>query len=102
MRGLVTRGAGVICSHPPQSLLNDAYDVVGVDCFNDNYGRPEKLRNIEHARNWDGFDFVPVDLARGQVSDLLDGCDAVFHLAAEPGVRPSWGLRFESYIRNNV
>ena len=26
----------------------------------------------------------------------------MFHLAAEPGVRPSWGTRFESYVRNNV
>lgn len=102
MRALVTGCAGFIGSHLTESLLDDGYEVVGVDCFNDNYGRPEKLRNLEHARNWDGFDFVPIDLARGQVSDLLDGCNAVFHLAAEPGVRPSWGLRFESYIRNNV
>jgi UDP-glucuronate 4-epimerase len=96
MRALVTGCAGFIGSHLTESLLDDGYDVVGVDCFNDNYARPEKLRN------WDGFDFVPVDLARGQVSDLIDGCDTVFHLAAEPGVRPSWGLRFDSYIRNNV
>ena len=29
-------------------------------------------------------------------------CDPIFHLAAEPGVRTSWGDRFESYTRNNV
>jgi nucleoside-diphosphate-sugar epimerase len=102
MRALVTGCAGFIGSHLTEALLDDGYDVVGVDCFNDNYGRPQKLRNLERARSWDGFDFVPIDLARGQVSDLIEGCDAVFHLAAEPGVRPSWGLRFESYIRNNV
>ena len=102
MRALVTGCAGFIGSHLTESLLDDGYEVVGVDCFNDNYGRPQKLRNLEHARSWDGFDFVPVDLARGQVSDLIDGCDTVYHLAAEPGVRPSWGLRFESYIRNNI
>ncbi len=102
MRALVTGCAGFIGSHLTESLLDDGYDVVGVDCFNDNYGRAQKLRNLDRARSWEGFDFVPIDLARGQVSDLIEGCDAVFHLAAEPGVRPSWGLRFESYIRNNV
>jgi UDP-glucuronate 4-epimerase len=102
MRALVTGCAGFIGSHLTESLLDDGHEVVGVDCLNNHNGRPEKLRNLEHARNWDGFDFVPVDLARGQVSDLIEGCDAIFHLAAEPGVRPSWGLRFESYIRNNV
>ena len=33
---------------------------------------------------------------------ILDGADVVFHLAAEPGVRSSWGDRFERYARNNV
>ena len=32
----------------------------------------------------------------------MDGCDVVFHLAAEPGVRTSWGARYEQYLRNNV
>jgi nucleoside-diphosphate-sugar epimerase len=29
-------------------------------------------------------------------------CDTVFHLAAEPGVRASWGTRFDRYVHNNV
>ena len=33
---------------------------------------------------------------------LLEGCDAVFHLAAEPGVRSSWGQKFDRYLRNNI
>ena len=36
------------------------------------------------------------------LEDLVAECDVVFHLAAEPGVRPSWGQRFEAYTRNNV
>jgi UDP-glucuronate 4-epimerase len=54
------------------------------------------------ARDWDAFDFVPLDLSRGQLRDLVMDCDTIFHLAAEPGVRPSWGGRFESYVLNNV
>jgi UDP-glucuronate 4-epimerase len=99
---LVTGCAGFIGSHLTESLLNDGWHVVGIDCFNDNYGRGEKLRNLERARSWDDFDFVPIDLARGDLSEFVDGCDTIFHLAAEPGVRASWGARFETYVRNNL
>ena len=102
MRALVTGCAGFIGSHLTESLLADGVDVVGIDCFNDNYGRPEKLRNLRRVTDWDHFEFAPVDLSRGDLDDLLDECDSVFHLAAEPGVRPSWGDRFDAYVRNNV
>lgn len=102
MRALVTGCAGFIGSHLTESLLADGWDIVGVDCFNDNYARRQKLRNLERARDWQRFDFVPVDLSRGELSDFVADCDTVFHLAAEPGVRSSWGSRFETYVRNNV
>ena len=101
-RALVTGCAGFIGSHLTESLLRDGVEVVGVDCFNDNYGRPAKIRNLERARDWDAFDFVPIDLARGELADLVADVDTVFHLAAEPGVRASWGARFETYLRNNL
>ncbi len=102
MRALVTGCAGFVGSHLTESLLADGEDVIGVDCFNDNYGRREKLRNLERAMDWRGFEFVPIDLARGELFELVEECDTVFHLAAEPGVRSSWGDRFEQYLRNNV
>lgn len=101
-RALVTGCAGFIGSHLTESLLADGVSVVGIDCFNDNYGRPEKLRNLRRANDIDDFEFTPIDLARGDLDDLVADCDVLFHLAAEPGVRPSWGGRFESYVRNNV
>src|SRR5215208_599391 len=100
MRALVTGCAGFIGSHLTESLLNDGVDVLGIDCFNDNYGRQQKLHNLERAQEWDAFEFVPVDLSRGDLLELVEECDVVFHLAAEPGVRPSW-RRFERYVRNN-
>lgn len=102
MRALVTGCAGFIGSNLVDDLLSEGHEVVGVDCFNDNYGRGEKLRNLEHARSWERFDFVPVDLSRGAIDDLVADCEVILHLAAEPGVRSSWGQRFESYVRNNV
>lgn len=102
MRTLVTGCAGFIGSHLTETLLAEGHDVVGIDCFNDNYGRPEKLANLRRSTEWDGFDFVPVDLARGDLADLVRGCEVVFHLAAEPGVPHSFGRRFEAYVRNNL
>ena len=101
-RALVTGCAGFIGSHLTESLLADGVAVLGIDCFNDNYGRRDKLVNLEIAQSWDGFEFVPIDLARGDLGELVAECDVVYHLAAEPGVRASWGQRFETYVRNNV
>src|SRR5215210_7951971 len=102
MTVLVTGCAGFIGSHLTERLLAGGTSVVGVDCFNDNYHRPFKLRNLERSRAQSEFDFVPVDLARGDLDDLIAEVDAVFHLAAEPRVRSSWGGRFETYVRNNI
>ena len=91
MYALVTGCAGFVGSHLTETLLAEGAEVIGVDCFNDNYGRRDKLRNLQRAMDWEGFEFVPIDLARGDLFDLVEGCDTVFHLAAEPGVRASWG-----------
>jgi nucleoside-diphosphate-sugar epimerase len=90
VRALVTGCAGFIGFHLAQSLLSDGASVVGIDCFNDNYGRPQKLDNVRELMEW------------GELHPLTEDCELVFHLAAEPGVRSSWGDRFELYTRNNV
>jgi UDP-glucuronate 4-epimerase len=102
VRALVTGCAGFIGSHLTESLLRDEHEVIGVDCFNDNYAWPDKIRNLTVARSYDAFELIPLDLARGELRAVVDGADVVFHLAAEPGVRTSWGARFDSYLRNNV
>jgi UDP-glucose 4-epimerase len=99
---LVTGCAGFIGSHLTESLLADGYDVVGVDCFNDNYARAEKEANLARARDHDGFRLLAADLVGLDARRLLDGCDVVFHLAGEPGVRTSWGTRFDLFTHHNV
>jgi UDP-glucuronate 4-epimerase len=101
-RALVTGCAGFIGSHLTESLLNDGVSVIGVDCFNANYGRGQKLDNLRSSLDWDAFDFIPLDLASGDLVDLVADVDVVFHLAAEPGVRSSWGPRFQRYVTNNI
>jgi UDP-glucose 4-epimerase len=99
---LVTGCAGFIGSHLTEALLSSGHSVIGIDCFNDNYGRRDKLANLEVARAWNSFEFLPLDLSRGDLHDVVSEVDVVFHLAAEPGVRSSWGHRFDAYVRNNV
>jgi UDP-glucuronate 4-epimerase len=99
---LVTGCAGFIGSHLTESLLADGVQVVGVDCFNANYGRAQKLENLHQALDWSAFQFIPLDLSSGDLLELVQDVDVVFHLAAEPGVRSSWGRRFSRYVTNNV
>src|SRR3984957_2816090 len=101
-RALVTGCAGFIGSHLTESLLHDGIAVVGVDCFNANYGRAQKLDNLRNAQEWESFEFVPLDLSSGDLVGLVSEVDVVFHLAAEPGVRNSWGDRFQRYVINNI
>jgi UDP-glucuronate 4-epimerase len=102
MRALVTGCAGFIGSHLTESLLAQGHDVLGVDCFNDNYAREAKQANLVRAHDFDGFAFRPLDLSRARLDALVADSDVVFHLAAEPGVRSSWGARFDRVLRNNV
>jgi UDP-glucuronate 4-epimerase len=101
-RALVTGCAGFIGSHLTEALLEDGHSVLGVDCFNDNYARADKHANLARAAGHDRFELRAADLVTLDAGALLDGVDTVFHLAGEPGVRASWGPRFDRYTHHNV
>lgn len=101
-RALVTGAAGFIGSTLTDALLADGHAVVGVDCFNDNYAPADKHANLARAHNYDAFELVHGDLVELDPARLIEPCDVIFHLAGEPGVRSSWGPRFDRYPRNNV
>ena len=101
-RALVTGCAGFIGSHLTESLLADGHDVLGIDCFTDNYDVDLKQANLECARGYPRFRLAVADLARTDLEAMIEDRDVVYHLAAEPGVRPSWGRRFDRYVHNNV
>jgi nucleoside-diphosphate-sugar epimerase len=101
MKALVTGAAGFIGSNLTAHLLQQGADVVGLDCFTDYYPRPLKEANVA-SNAQPRFTFVQDSLQDADLGALLDGVTHIFHLAAQAGVRKSWGKDFQHYTVNNV
>jgi UDP-glucuronate 4-epimerase len=91
-RILVTGGAGFIGSHLCEALLERGKQVLALDNFNDFYDPAVKRKNIEPSLGHPSF-----MLREGDIRDqeFVDDCmasfkpQAIVHLAAMAGVRPS-------------
>ena len=102
MKALVTGGAGFIGSHLSERLLAQGAQVTGLDCFTDYYARDIKERNLANLRGRDGYRFIESAIADANLSRILDDVTHVFHLAAQAGVRKSWGRDFQVYTALNI
>jgi len=102
VKALVTGCAGFIGSHLTGSLLDRGATVVGIDCFTDYYARSIKESNLAASSGRRGFRFVEARIQDADLRGLLDGVTHVFHLAAQAGVRKSWGRDFRAYTENNI
>ncbi|AKT37120.1 NAD-dependent epimerase/dehydratase family protein [Chondromyces crocatus] len=101
MRCLVTGAAGFVGSHLSERLVALGHDVVGVDRFSAYYPLSHKEANLARLRDEPRFRLEAVDLCEADLVRLLDGCEVVFHVAAQAGVRSSWE-GFDVYLRDNV
>ncbi|HET6495818.1 MAG TPA: NAD-dependent epimerase/dehydratase family protein [Thermoleophilia bacterium] len=111
-RVLVTGAAGFIGSHLVERLLSEGARVVGVDSFEDYYPRALKEANLTVALADPRYTFVETDVhslateagsdGATRLEELVRGCSRVYHLAAQAGVRASWGQSFRVYAENNV
>jgi UDP-glucose 4-epimerase len=102
MKSVITGVAGFIGSHLAEKLLSLGHQVVGLDKFLDNYPREFKESNLSHFIKHPSFEFIGDDLVDVELPQLLNQTDYVFHLAAQPGVRSSWGEEFFHYAHNNI
>lgn len=88
---LVTGAAGFIGSHLVERLLEEGYQVTGIDNFDPFYSKEIKLNNLRKAITNKNFKFIELDIRDNNKlkSELIDTYDAIAHLAAKAGVRPS-------------
>jgi nucleoside-diphosphate-sugar epimerase len=102
LRYLLTGVAGFIGSHLAERLLAQGDSVIGVDCFTDYYPRWIKEKNMAKLAEKPNFEFIEANLKDIELKPLLGRVNNIFHLAAQAGVRSSWGKDFDHYLENNI
>ncbi|MFN0109962.1 MAG: GDP-mannose 4,6-dehydratase [Blastocatellia bacterium] len=91
MRVLITGGAGFIGSHLAEQHLNRGDEVYIIDDLSTG-----SMENIQHIKNHPGFHYSLDSVTNQQLmAELVDLCDATYHLAAAVGVK----LIVESPVR---
>ena len=101
-RSVVTGAAGFIGSHLVETLLAAGHAVVGIDSFTSYYDPAIKRANVAAASTNRRFQLLPADLVDLDLHEVLRPGDWLFHLAAQPGVRNSWGPGFAEYVKHNI
>lgn len=99
---VVTGAAGFIGSHLCERLLGEGLEVVAIDSFTDYYSPERKRMNLSHCLGNERFTLIEEDLNSADLPALLRGTGCVFHLAAQAGVRRSWGAEFDHYTEANI
>ncbi len=99
---IVTGVAGFIGSHLAEKLLQNNIQVIGIDCFTDYYSKEIKKDNLKGFENNKNFKFIEEDLLKLDLVPIFKKSQILFHEAAQPGVRASWGSQFDTYVKDNI
>lgn len=98
---VVTGAAGFIGSNLARLLLDDGWEVTGLDGFTDSYDPKEKRARAAQLVDLPGFSLVSGDILDIDLDAALGDAEVVFHLAGRAGVRASFELE-SRYVHDNV
>lgn len=81
-KAVVTGGAGFIGSHLVDKLLSEGFEVLAVDVF-----KESDATNIRNALCNKKFEYIQMDINKGDLPEVSKGADVLFHLAANSDIR---------------
>jgi len=101
---LVTGSSGFIGMHLCKSLVEDGYEVIGVDNMNDYYSPSLKYARLEQLKKFKNYSFSELDISNySELKSIFKKHkpSKVVNLAAQAGVRYSL-TNPQEYIQTNV
>ena len=101
---LITGAAGFIGYHLSKSLLDEGYEVLGIENINDYYDPNLKLARLEQLKSYQNFKFKKVDIAdKESITQSFQSFkpNKVVNLAAQAGVRYSIENPY-AYMNSNL
>jgi nucleoside-diphosphate-sugar epimerase len=102
MRIVVTGAAGFVGSHLCERLVAEGHQVAGIDgIIEESYAAQQKRDNVRSLVDEPSFVLHEIDLRSDPLDAIVEGADAIVHLAAMPGLPVSWE-RLDLYTTCNL